>query len=109
MRLSIFDILHRGVVYSLLGISGWAIYVGVAGHKERKAALMQRAKGERYRSLQKVTNQQPAALYRANGGHGTAERRRNCISSGCAECCSVEEIFVNRDRVRSSIQATTAQ
>ncbi|KAJ7270136.1 hypothetical protein B0H12DRAFT_1094699 [Mycena haematopus] len=50
MRLSIFDILHRGVVYSLLGISGWAVFVGVSGHKERKAALMQRAKGKRDRS-----------------------------------------------------------
>ncbi|KAJ7721524.1 hypothetical protein B0H16DRAFT_109451 [Mycena metata] len=43
-RLSIFDILHRGVVYSLIGISGWSIYVGVSGHRARKAALMEKAK-----------------------------------------------------------------
>ncbi|KAJ6593266.1 hypothetical protein B0H19DRAFT_1089608 [Mycena capillaripes] len=42
MRLSVFDVLHRGVVYSLLGISGWAVFVGVYGHRERKAAMMEK-------------------------------------------------------------------
>jgi hypothetical protein len=50
MRLSVFDILHRGVVYSLMGISGWAVFVGVYGHRERKAAMMEKVKGERNRS-----------------------------------------------------------
>ncbi|KAJ6491643.1 hypothetical protein C8R47DRAFT_1214444 [Mycena vitilis] len=44
MRLSVFDVLHRTVVYSLLGISGWAVFVGVYGHKERKAAMMEKVK-----------------------------------------------------------------
>ncbi|KAF8150536.1 hypothetical protein K438DRAFT_1865567 [Mycena galopus ATCC 62051] len=63
MRLSIFDILHRGVVYSLLGISGWAIFVGVHGHSERKAALMQRAK-ERM-AVMEQQKQEENALARA--------------------------------------------
>ncbi|KAJ7935319.1 hypothetical protein B0H13DRAFT_2304978 [Mycena leptocephala] len=44
MRLSVFDVLHRGVVYSLMGISGWAVFVGVYGHRERKAAMMEKVK-----------------------------------------------------------------
>ncbi|KAJ7750042.1 hypothetical protein DFH07DRAFT_961465 [Mycena maculata] len=48
--LPILDILHRSVVYSLLGLSGYSIFVGVYGHSARKAAMMERAKGEHGRS-----------------------------------------------------------
>ncbi|KAJ7658536.1 hypothetical protein B0H17DRAFT_1213154 [Mycena rosella] len=44
MALPILDILHRGVVYSLLGISAYSIFVGVYGHAGRKAALVERNK-----------------------------------------------------------------
>lgn len=46
MPLPILDVLHRGVVYSLMGISAYSIFVGVYGHRERKAALMEKVKGE---------------------------------------------------------------
>ncbi|KAJ7125301.1 hypothetical protein C8R44DRAFT_136548 [Mycena epipterygia] len=44
MALPILDVLHRGVVYSLMGISAYSIFVGVYGHRERKAALMEKVK-----------------------------------------------------------------
>ncbi|KAF7362420.1 hypothetical protein MVEN_00589200 [Mycena venus] len=78
MRLSVFDILHRGVVYSLLGISGWAVFVGVAGHRERKAALMQRAKACRpVERMATVEQQKERALRR------TLFRLRNLHKMRC--------------------------
>ncbi|KAJ7350743.1 hypothetical protein DFH08DRAFT_958371 [Mycena albidolilacea] len=66
-RLSVFDLLHRGVVYSLLGISGWAVFVGVYGHKERKAALMARAQAVRHSRMaaSEQQKQEEFALARA--------------------------------------------
>nr|GAT51532.1 predicted protein [Mycena chlorophos] len=42
--LSLLDYIHRGVVYTLLGISGYSIFVGVSGHSARRAAMLERAK-----------------------------------------------------------------
>ncbi|KAK7057721.1 hypothetical protein R3P38DRAFT_3341938 [Favolaschia claudopus] len=61
-RLSIFDVLHRGVVNSLLGISGWAVWVGVYGHQERKAALMQRAQASKSAERKAIAEQQEQVL-----------------------------------------------
>ena len=44
--LSILDYFHRGLVYTLLGISGYSIFVGINGHSARKAAMLRRAEGE---------------------------------------------------------------
>ncbi|CAK5281719.1 unnamed protein product [Mycena citricolor] len=41
--LTIFDYLHRTVVYSLVGIAGWSVFVGVAGHSGRREARLARA------------------------------------------------------------------
>ncbi|KAJ7496686.1 hypothetical protein FB451DRAFT_1549751 [Mycena latifolia] len=61
--LSIFDILHKGVVYSLMGISGYSIFVGVYGHRQRKAALMDKV-NERTAAAEQRT-QEEIALARA--------------------------------------------
>ncbi|KAJ7817298.1 hypothetical protein B0H14DRAFT_3877569 [Mycena olivaceomarginata] len=96
-RLSVFDLLHRGVVYSLLGISGWAVFVGVYGHKERKAALMARAQGERNRPAPQTKVTYQMQFSSANGGRGAAETRRICASARCAGCYPVQKVFVKRD------------
>ncbi|KAJ7655585.1 hypothetical protein DFH06DRAFT_480092 [Mycena polygramma] len=84
MRLSVFDVLHRTVVYSLLGISGWAVFVGVYGHKERKAAMMEKVK--------------------ANGCVGLAERGTTCACTRCAGCCSVQKIECDPSGVASPLR-----
>ncbi|KAJ6631426.1 hypothetical protein B0H10DRAFT_1978700 [Mycena sp. CBHHK59/15] len=61
--LPIADVLHRGVVYSLMGISAYSIFVGVYGHRERKAAIMEKVK-ERAAAAE-LQKQEEIALARA--------------------------------------------
>ncbi|KAJ7188933.1 hypothetical protein C8R46DRAFT_32549 [Mycena filopes] len=88
-RLTIFDILHRTVVVGLIGISGWSIYVGVAGHAARKATLMERAK--------------------ANGRLGARRSGTSRASTSCARGSSFEKVFVTAGRIPFSRYCARAQ
>ncbi|KAJ7072846.1 hypothetical protein C8F01DRAFT_1243870 [Mycena amicta] len=89
-RLSLLDYLHRGVVYTLLGIPAYSIFVGVNGHSARRAGAFQRGLQLRTSAVSLANK-----AYVAEGDSGAATAGGTSAGPRCSRGCSVPEVVKN--------------